>query len=104
MWDQHKNYSEDPIKNVIDSIDLKDNVFFCYQWLAETIHSKKTQLPSGTKSCQFYLPAEKWLTGGGDKDTKGSDEVNSEVGSVAQVRYMGVSKNRGTPKWMVYNL
>ncbi len=23
---------------------------------------------------------EKWLTGGGDKDTKDSDEVNSEVG------------------------
>ena len=83
MWDQHKNYSEDPIKNVIDSIDLKDNVFFSYQWLAETIHSKETQLPSGTKILPIFSLAEKWLTGGGDKDTKASDEVNSEVGSLA---------------------
>lgn len=89
------NYSEDPTKNVIDSIDLIDNVLFCYQWLAETIHIKNTSSQCLDEKLPTDLPAEKWLTGGGDKDTKGSDEVNSEVGNDAskfgptdcQVRY-----------------
>ena len=69
-----------------------------------TLHTHVTQNQKNVAELQHQLvDTSGRVKGGVDFDFPAAVGKNKNILRIWELQFMGVSKNKGTPKWMVYN-